>query len=695
MRRDPPDPEANHVNLRLPRPHELFAAVALTAALLAPAERARAQDPAAGFGLGAEADVVRPGTATLEPAQAPVGGHTTLRIPLEIAEGWHVYAPGETAGAPVSVKVPAWPAGLSGGVVATDEPAHELDSGGETVRVHEGRVTLALRIDVAFDAEPGPRTLAGTVGWAACDASSCLPPASAPFSVVVDVDARDPRKARVRSLELAPQRVARGGTATLRATVEPAPGWHVYGLAEKSSPATRIDVATWPDGVTGGAQSESPAAHEEDAWGVKTLVHAEPVTLSLVLNVAPDAAPGPRTVEGSVTWMACDDSTCNPTRTEPFTLRFEVTDAVAATTTSNAAGAPPGDAAPARAAENEGVTFDLILTALGLGFLTVLTPCVFPLLPITVSFFAKQSGPPLGRSLVYGAGIVFTIVVIGLVFKSGLDVFARGDLFNAAVAILFFVLSLSLFGLFDLRLPGFLSDWASGKSGTGGVVGAFFMAVTLALTSFSCSLPFLALMFQKFDAGRWLVAVVGLTAYASAMALPFVLCSLFPAALRALPRAGGWMNAVKVTMGFVELGLAFKFLRTVDLNNGWDLLPRSLVLAVWVACALGAALYLFGYVVLPHDTKPESIGVVRLLFALGFLASAVYLVPGVFGRPLATQLDAFLQTQTHELATGAGGGGPGGEAAAEIAWVRDDWDGSVTRAAEKRRPVLFDFTGVG
>ena len=157
------------------------------------------------------------------------------------------------------------------------------------------------------------------------------------------------------------------------------------------------------------------------------------------------------------------------------------------------------------------------------------------------------------------------------------------------------------------------------------------------------------------------------------------------------------MNAIKVTMGFVELGLAFKFLRTVDLNHGWGFLPRDLVLGLWVACCIGAALYLFGYLVLPHDTKPESIGVVRMCFALMFLTFGVYLVPPVFGKPLPPMLEGFIQGTAEERGPLWAPRASGGEGVQEahLGWVLNDWDGSLLRGAEKERPVLFDFTGIG
>ncbi len=466
--------------------------------------------------------------------------------------------------------------------------------------------------------------------------------------------------------------------------------WHIYSVDEEMGQPTGIEVAEWPEGLSGGTVEILPEAKEFVIPGLEDspqMVHEGDVTVSMDVTVAADAKPGPRTLSGLVNWMACDDSSCLPPDSAEWSVTFDVTAAVAGAVASPE---PPAES-------SDGLSWGLIIEALTLGFLTVLTPCVFPMLPITVSFFAKQKGPALPRSVVYGFGWVFTIVVIGLILKSFLVEMAVSSLFNALVGLFFLVLSLSLFGLFDLRLPSALSDWSTKKSSVGGLVGAFFMAVTLAITSFSCSVPFLAVMFRRFESGEHLLAVVALTVYASALAAPFVLCSVFPALLGVLPRAGSWMNAIKVTMGFVEFGFAFKFLRTVDINFGWGLLPRDLVLAIWIACSLAAALYLFGHLVLPHDTKPESVGVIRMCFGMMFLSFAVFLVPPVFGKPLPSMVEGFIQGTPEERGPlfrprGAGGAS---EDSGHIAWVKNDWDGSIARGAEKKRPVLFDFTGVG
>ncbi len=617
------------------------------------------------------------GEATVDRASVAPGTRVRVRLPLTIVPGWHVYSVTEEMGLPTEMKVETWPEGLSLGAPTSITPApEEFGPEGFEQSVHSGDIVVALDVAVADDAAPGPRTLTGTIRWMACDEGSCLPPDEAGWSVSFDVTERP--KARIGTVAVVPDVAAPGDSIEVRIPVTLDEGWHIYGLGHEGSPTT-VTVGAWPAGLSGGAVTESPAAVEHDSSGATELIHEGEVTFSLTVDVAPDAEPGTRTLRGVVGWMTCDAAMCNPPEEVPFEVQVVVGDAAAG-----------------------GVSISLILEAIGVALLTLVTPCVFPMLPITVSFFTKQKGAVLPRALVYGSGWVFTIVVIGLIFASLLDGMARTSWFNFGVAALFIVLALSLFGMFDLRLPGFLSDWSTKRSAAGGYVGAFFMAVTLALTSFSCSMPFLGIMFRRFDGGDYVVALVALTVYSMTLALPFMVCSMFPAALSALPRAGSWMNAVKVTMGFVELGFAFKFLRTADLSLGWGVLPAEFVLAIWVACCLAASLYLFGYLVLPHDTKADSIGVVRMLFAIMFLTFGVYLVPSVFGRALPVDVEGFIQRGPEESWTietlragGGGGGSEGAETASVIPWVKNDWDGALARAAEKKRPLLFDFTAVG
>ncbi len=609
------------------------------------------------------------------PASVEAGGEIQLRAEIAIDEGWHLYAV-STPGAP-EFRPPdgGWPAGITAGAPrAAQEPTK---SG--ALLVHEKALTLTLPLRVAADAAPGKRSIAGRVVLMACDATSCRLPYDHEFSVDVDVTAAVAKPVTV-SAAFTPDEAAAGGEAVLRIEMTIAPGWHVYGLATDAAYKPPSFVWTTPPGLDAGVLEEVTPAHKAVLGDKEFLVHEGKAVLHQRFRVGKDVAPGTSEIRGLGTWQRCDAGSCTDDKDVPVTATLRVVPAGTATA------APP----PRQETSGEGLTLGLLGKAIFWGFITVLTPCVFPLLPVTVSFFSKQQGPPLPRAFVYSAGIIFTITGIGLVFQTGLDTFARGDAFNLFVGAMFLVLALSLFGLFDLRLPSFLIDKSTERSGRGGQVGVFFMGTTLALTSFSCSMPFLALMFEQFRGGGYAAAIVGLLVYSATVAAPFFVCSMFPSLLQSLPRAGAWLNAVKVTMGFVEFGLAFKFLRTVALNHGSDILSRDIVLAIWIACAAGATLYLFGYLTLPHDTKVQSIGVIRLMFALGFLTFSLYLVPGLFGKELASWLEGFIQTQRRELAAATIGKGEGHE----IPWVRDDWDGALARAAAPR-PVLFDFTGFG
>lgn len=638
--------------------------------------------------------------ATAQPVPVAPGGTVSVRVDVEVAPTHHVYGLAQTENAiPPKFHAPkeGWPAGLTA-LAPTESPAPESEPAAlGPMLVHRGKVSFTLPFRVAEDAAPGKRELKGEIELQACDEKTCLPPERFPFSVSIYVS--EPSTVKVAGARFVPDSAAAGSTATIEVELSIAPGWHVYGQRQE---AEKPPSFAWklPDGWrTSGPLVEVTPPHDAKLFGLDDVysIHEGKVVLRQAFAVPAGAPQGKVEVRGAGTWQRCDDKGCSDDVDVPVAAFVSIVAAGVVPAAGQQAPPPApvkSDPKPAPAPEKDGRDLaSVLLSGIGWGFITILTPCVFPLLPVTVSFFSKQKGPALPRSLVYAAGIIFTLTVIGLVFKGSLDLFSRGTAFNLFVGLLFITLALSLFGLFELRLPSFLIDRTQERGAAGGMLGAFFMAVTLALTSFSCSVPFLALMFSQFDKGQFVVSVLGLLAYSATVALPFFLCSLFPTLLKAMPRSGGWLNAVKVTMGFVEFGLAFKFLRTVALNEGSDALSRGLVLAIWTACAIGAAIYLFGYITLPHDTKAESIGVVRLLFALMFLSIAFYLVPGTFGRPLGSAIDGFLQTEKSDLWVGGGGGG--GQTAEEAPWPRNDWDGALARAAEKKRPALFDFTGVG
>lgn len=616
-------------------------------------------------------------SAQFVPASVAPGGDTNFRIAIALQEPWHTYAQEHTDYTPPTFE---WtlPEGVTVGPLTERTQAHEIEmSWGEKFRVHEGGVELGQALHVDESVAEGSYPVTGRAKWQRCTDAVCVNDEDVPVEAVLVVS-RTPAAAEVPPVAVVrsgftKDHTTRSGTAVYEVELAIAQGWGVVAPGGKGGLDLTVEGE---DAFTPVSLTVEPAP----AAGAQVLGPGR-LVLRRTVAVSDGVAIGPLEVDVGVSWTAQSGTSRNAGR------HLDTTSLMV---------------------RSPGLTAKSVLVAIFAGLITLLTPCVFPLLPVTVSFFSKQQGPALPRALVYGFGIVFTVTVIGLIFKAGVDELARGPWFNLAIGLLFLALGMSLFGLFNLRLPSFLIDASSERSSAGGLLGPFFMAVTLALTSFSCSAPFLPILFADFESGQYVAATSLLVIYSGTMAAPFFVCSLVPSLLKSMPNAGSWMNAVKITMGFVEFALAFKFLRTMAIGWGWEILPRGLVLAVWVASALLAAMYLFGKLGLKDDPAPQTIGILRMMFGWVFLALALWLLPGVFNRPVNNVVDAFLNTEPHELwtpelaagagrgaANGGSNGGGGAQHAEGIEWPRNDWDGALARAADKRRPVLFDFTGVG
>ncbi len=316
--------------------------------------------------------------------------------------------------------------------------------------------------------------------------------------------------------------------------------------------------------------------------------------------------------------------------------------------------APPTSTAPAASQPAQvslGVT---LLTGLLGGFAAVLMPCIFPLLPMTVSFFTKRArsrAAGIRQALLYGASIVVIYVALGLLITvafgaDALNNLATNGLFNLFFFGLLVVFAASFLGAFDITLP---SEWVN-KTDTqadkGGVLGIFFMAATLALVSFSCTGPIIGtLLVQAATTGQLLGPAVGMLGFSTALALPCTLLSLFPGWLSSLPKSGGWLNSVKVVLGFLELGLSLKFLSNVDLAYHWEWFDRELFLVVWIVLAVLLGFYLLGELRLSHDSPLAFVTLPRLFLAIATLSFGLYLVPGLWGAPLHA-VAAFLPPQT-------------------------------------------------
>ncbi|TVT43355.1 DUF255 domain-containing protein [Hymenobacter setariae] len=392
-----------------------------------------------------------------------------------------------------------------------------------------------------------------------------------------------------------------------------------------------------------------------------------------------------------------------------------------APTKSSAATAPttvaPAAPRPAPADTSLWVTF---LAGLAGGFAAIIMPCIFPLLPMTVSFFTKRSGTRargIRNAFIYGLSIIVIYVALGLLITvifgaDALNDLSTNGIFNFFFFLLLIVFGASFLGAFEIMLPTSWANKMDEKADEGGLLGIFFMAATLSLVSFSCTGPIIGtLLVQAASMGQLLGPAVGMFGFALALALPFTLFSLFPGWLSSLPKSGGWLNSVKVTLGFLELALALKFLSNVDLAYHWEWFDREVFLVLWVVIFGMMGLYLLGKLRFSHDSDMPFITLPRLFLAIITLAFTLYLVPGLWGAPLKA-VSAFLppqDTQDFDLYTpsllGGGTAATRPEADATPHKYAElfhaplglnaffDYDEGMAYAQKMNKPVLIDFTG--
>lgn len=329
------------------------------------------------------------------------------------------------------------------------------------------------------------------------------------------------------------------------------------------------------------------------------------------------------------------------------------------------------------------------------GLLALFTPCVWPIIPMTVSFFLKRSKDKkkgIRDAWTYGASIVVIYVTLGLAITlifgaSALNALSTNAVFNILFCIMLVVFAASFFGAFELTLPSKWSSAVDNKAeATSGLISIFLMAFTLSLVSFSCTGPIIGfLLVQVSTTGSVVAPAIGMLGFAIALALPFTLFALFPSWLKSMPKSGGWMNVIKVTLGFLELAFALKFLSVADLAYGWRLLDRETFLALWIVLFALLGFYLLGKIKFPHDDDDTKVGVGRFFMALLSLAFAVYMVPGLWGAPLKA-VSAFappMYTQDFNLYSN------------EVHAKFDDYDLGMKYAQQHGKPVMLDFTGYG
>jgi thiol:disulfide interchange protein DsbD len=296
----------------------------------------------------------------------------------------------------------------------------------------------------------------------------------------------------------------------------------------------------------------------------------------------------------------------------------------------------------------DGSLWSFILVSFLWGIAAIFTPCVFPMIPMTVAFFTNRKGK--SQALFYGFSIILIYTLVGaflapLFGPAFANFISTHWLPNVLFFLIFLVFALSFFGMFDIVMPSSLVNKMDQKADQGGMLGPFFMAFTLVLVSFSCTGPIVGSILVQSAGGAIVKPIVGMFTFGLAFALPFSVFALFPRLMSSMPKSGGWLNSVKVTLGFIELALAFKFLSVADQVYHWGILDREVNIAIWIAISLGMGLYYLGYIRLPHDDKMEKVSVPRLLLALTAFTFVVYLIPGMFGAPLKA-LSGFLPPRT-------------------------------------------------
>lgn len=482
-------------------------------------------------------------------------------------------------------------------------------------------------------------------------------------------------------------------------------GWHLYSniLPDGGPLATEVTYSTLEGAeLVGDLVSDREAIEEySNVFSMVLNNFIEEVTFVQKIKLL---SPQYKIV-GDVRYMACDNGTCIPPTTVGFKFvsspqqeivpqqRYESQEKISTI----------GDWTPMideiEAVETENVEkeslFYIFITSFIGGLLALLTPCVWPMIPMTVSFFLKQSGgrrKAIIRAMLYGLAIVIIYLLLGLLVTTIFGASALNDLstnawFNIFFFVLLVVFAASFFGAFDLTLPASWTTKIDAKAdATTGFVSILLMAFTLALVSFSCTGPIIGtLLVEAASSGIAIGPAVGMLGFSSALALPFALFAIFPTLIKSLPKSGGWLNSVKVVLAFIELALALKFLSVADLAYGWNILPRETFLTLWIVIFFLLGLYLLGVIQFKHDSKPAYLSVTRLFLAIIPLAFSVYMIPGLWGAPLKA-ISAFappMSTQTFNLTQPT------------KQMVFDDYDKAKAYAKEQGKPLFVDFTGYG
>ena len=488
-------------------------------------------------------------------------------------------------------------------------------------------------------------------------------------------------------------------------------GYHMYDMGPYDGGPNATTITFTPnEDVTlegGVEQLDTPHRYFDELFGMEIGTFSGKARFAQRVKLAaPQAA-----LKAQIEWMICDDTSCMPPDDTELTIAVPEGSAAGegavpasrpsdteAGATGNGPSAALAATTPATApdAAGGGTLWSLIIEAILWGFAALLTPCVFPMVPMTVSFFMKDSGSPaLGRfrAAMYGFFIValYTLPIAAIILVTRIlggdavtaDIFnwlATHWLPNILFFLVFMVFAASFFGAFEITMPSWMVNKTDAKADSKGLAGIFFMALTLVLVSFSCTGPIVGSVLIKSTAGEFWSPIVTMLAFSVAFALPFTLFAFFPAMLKKLPKSGGWLNSVKVVLGFIEVALGLKFLSVADQTYHWGLLDREIYLAVWIVTFSLLGFYLLGKIKFAHDSDMPYLGVGRLALAIVTFSFVIYLLPGMWGAPLKGLSGYLPPLATQDFVAGQGGAAAGSTAS-----------GEGLRTVEGLKPKYSDF----
>ena len=586
--------------------------------------------------------------------------------------------------------------------------------------------------DLTFDPKEASSPLIASLSYQACDSGKCIFPNPLYFEIDVEANpasfrmlkaeetlAWENEKSAARQGREAAEEVAANSSVfdpvkwefssykdgenylvLFQATVEE--GWHIYSqhINGQDGPLPTMFTFTDKSLIKAPIVEECTPHVEYDPNFMMDLKFFEG-TANWWLTVP---AEDPRDLSGYLTYMVCDSTKCLPPEDVDFSFDLD------------ASNDRPADIVLCEEEEEEEKEskslWVMFFLGTGIGFAALLTPCVFPMIPMTVSFFTKQSktrAQGIRNALIYGIFIIAIYTGVGLILSAifGADVLyaiASHPIFNLFLFVLLVVFGLSFLGAFEIQLPTSWTNKADGASDRGGIIGIFFMAATLALVSFSCTGPLVGTALAGASQGDFAAPTVVMFGFSLALALPFGLFAMFPGWLNSLPQSGGWLNSVKVVLGLLEIGFAFKFLSNTDLSYQWHLLEREPFIAIWIAISLTITLYLFGKIRFPHDSSFEKISITRFMFGLFFLSFTIYVIPGLWGAPLKLVSGypppSFYAESPNGIGSDEGGHGDGGHGDGEnvstsnhVVAEYQNYDEGLAAAKEQNLPLLVDFTG--